>query len=72
MQIYPGYTLRRIEEELSYREIDELSKTWEENRPMSVNLKILNELVAGYMGVELNQPKNTIEAAKTAFRMLGF
>jgi len=72
MQIYPGYTIRRIEKELSYREIDELSKTWEENRPMSVNLKILNELVAGYMGVELNQPKNTIEAAKTAFRMLGF
>ncbi len=72
MQIYPGYTLKRIEEELSYREIDELSKTWEENRPTSVNLKILNELVAGYMGVELNQPKNTIEAAKTAFRMLGF
>ncbi len=72
MQIYPGYTLKRIEDELSYREIDELSKTWEENRPMSVNLKILNELVAGYMGVELNQPKNTIEAAKTAFRMLGF
>ena len=72
MQIYPGYTIRRIEEELSCREIDELSKTWEENRPMSVNLKILNELVAGYMGVELNQPKNTIEAAKTAFRMLGF
>ena len=72
MQIYPGYTVRRIEEELSYREIDELSKTWEENRPMSINLKILNELVAGYMGVELNQPKNTIEAAKTAFSMLGF
>ena len=72
MQCYPAYTLRRIEEELSYREIDELSKTWEENRPMSVNLRILNQLVAGYMGVELNQPKNTIEAAKQAFRMLGF
>lgn len=72
MQCYPAYTVRRIEDELSYREIDELSKTWEENRPMSVNLRILNQLVAGYMGVELNQPKNTIEAAKTAFRMLGF
>lgn len=72
MQIYPGYTVRRIEEELSCRELEELSKHWEGHRPASVNARILTDMVAGYLGVELNQPKNTIEAAKTAFRMLGF
>ncbi len=72
MQIYPGYTVRRIEEELSYRELRELSQTWDKNRPMIVNLKIISEMIAGYFGIEIDTPKPTIEATKEAFKLLGF
>ncbi len=74
MQIYPGYTVTKIEEELSFREIEELSKCWEKMPPNYANVKITKEIIAGYLGIDLN-PKTeetTIEKTIEAFELLGY
>lgn len=73
MQIYPGYTVRKIEEELSYREIQEMSKYWSKIPPTYANNKIIKELLAGALNVDLNQNQEvTLDKTIEAFKLLGF
>ena len=74
MQIYPGYTIRKIEEELSYREVEEISKFWMKMRPNFVNLKILAEMVAGFLGVDIQSKAEEpdMQRAIEDFKLLGF
>jgi hypothetical protein len=73
MQVYPGYTIEKIENELSFREIEELSKHWDDFSTTHGNLKTLMHIVGGYLGVDFNLAKKpTIEQTKESFRLLGF
>jgi len=51
MVVYPAYTIDRIENELSHRQINELIKCWQDLQPICfINLKIRN-ILAGLAGV---------------------
>ncbi len=73
MQIYPGYTVAKIEEECSYREIDELSKYWHKAHPNFWNVDTIKQLIAGYMQVDLTAQaeKPSIDGAIEAFKLIG-
>lgn len=75
MQAYPGYTVEKIEEELSYRQVEELSKQWNQGNTSSVNMKVLMELVAGFMGVDLKRlfkpSETTIDNTIEMFKLEG-
>lgn len=75
MQVYPGYTVEKIEEEFSAREIDEICKTWNREPPQYADLKIIKEMIAAYLKIDLktlNREPPGIDATIEHFRMLGF
>ena len=73
MQIYPAYTVARIEEELSYREIEEISKFWAEHPSNYANMRLLKEMFAAFAGIKIDKSeKFTIENTIEQFRALGF
>jgi hypothetical protein len=75
MQAYPGYTVGKIEEELSYRQLEELSKQWNRGDTASMNIKVLMQMVAGFMGVDLKRvfkpTETTIDDTIEMFRLEG-
>jgi hypothetical protein len=73
MQSYPGYTRDKINEEFSWREIDELCEWWRKHPPDYHNVDIIKRMIAGYLGVDLTPPcKQTIEGTIEAFKAEGF
>lgn len=76
MQAYAGYTVAKIEEELSFREVDELVKSWEKSVPAFVNIRDLTMLFAGFVGADLeaarNKPKKgSFDDTIEAFKLIG-
>jgi hypothetical protein len=50
MQAYPGYTVRGIEDELSWREVDELFRTWEREPPAFATQKKIAKMIEKWGG----------------------
>lgn len=50
MMAYPGYTVRGIEEELSWREVDELFRTWEREPPAFASQRRIAKMIEKWGG----------------------
>jgi len=59
MIAYPGYTVRKIEDELSPREIKELLATWGETQPVHISLGRVETMLAKVHGFK-KKKKNSM------------
>lgn len=72
MLAYPGYTVRLIEKELSYREIKELMKNWEEEKPISKRLERIEKILMTHTRVKILKKKDSDERVIQGLAQMGF
>ncbi len=53
MMAYPGYTVQGIEEELSWREVDELFAAWEKEPPAFATQKRIARMIEKWGGFKV-------------------
>ena len=56
MQMYPAYTVRQIEEELSWREVDAYARLCKDRLPDGARLKRIETILAKAHGMRLVAP----------------
>ena len=73
MLAYPGYTVRGIEDELSWREVDELFKAWEKEPPPFASQKKIAKMIEKWGGFKSQAMKPLAgEALESKLSELGW
>ena len=72
MLAYPGYTVEKIREELSWRQIEELMKVWQEHEPSNTRLKKIEEILKKAHGIKYVSRKGKDQDLMTELRGMGW
>ena len=72
MLAYPGYTVEKIREELSWRQIEELMKVWQEYEPSNSRLKNIEEILKKAHGIKYVSRKGKDQDLMTELRGMGW
>lgn len=56
MLAYPGYTISRIDEEITPRRLEHLMKACSKDPPAAMQLAKLNAILCGLMGIKDERP----------------
>lgn len=59
MLAYPGYTVQKIKDELTWREVEELAKTWKDHPPTFFQLNKIEQILEKHTGVKFQKMQPT-------------
>jgi hypothetical protein len=72
MLAYPGYTVRRIEGELSWREVGALMARWHDEPPTFLTDRKVQKILQAGLGVKLTEKKMANESLVQRLEGMGW